>query len=384
MMILCVAEIRHGKLVSSIFELLTAAKAMGQPVAAAVVGGAAASAAADTLKGRGFEKVYVASHASLDGQSDEAYAHALKAIVAQAKPETVLLPASAQWRAVAPRLAVLLGTGLASDVIEATAGADKKVQVVRAAFGGNVLSKIAVKGSPAIVTVRPMSYTRTDASGSGAVENVAIAPAGWKVKTRVTGFAPEAATEVDLAAAEKVVSGGRGLGNPQGFELIRKLAQTLGAAVGASRATVDAGWIPYRHQVGLTGRTVRPRLYVACGISGQIQHLAGMSASDVIVAINTDKDCPMMKLANFAVHGDLNEIIPAIVAEVHKLRGEAPAMAGAKKAYCRASFSRNSAASAAAMPARASAVRMWRASCSARSRATPPTGRSTRSTSSST
>ena len=176
-----------------------------------------------------------------------------------------------------------------------------------------------------------MSYPRADASGSAAVESVAVDPAAWKVRTRVTGFAPEAATEIDLAAAEKVVSGGRGLGNPQGFELIRKLAQALGAAVGASRATVDAGWIPYRNQVGLTGRTVRPRLYIACGISGQIQHLAGMSSSDVIVAINTDKDCPMMKLANLAVPGDLYEIIPAIIAEIQKVRGEAPAIAAGAK-----------------------------------------------------
>ncbi|MBI4348868.1 MAG: electron transfer flavoprotein subunit alpha/FixB family protein [Elusimicrobia bacterium] len=328
-MILCVAEIRHGKLVNTAFELLTAAKALGQPVAAAVVGGAATAAAADTLKARGFEKVFVASHAGLEGQADEAYAHATAAIVAQAKPQVVLLPASGQWRAVAPRLAVLLGTGLASDVVEVS-GTAEQVQVTRSTYGGNMLVKLAVKGSPALVTVRPMAYSRTEASGAGAVENVAVDPAAWKVRTRVTEFAPEATTEVDLAAAEKVVSGGRGLGNPQGFELIRKLAHTLGAAVGASRATVDAGWIPYRHQVGLTGRTVRPRLYIACGISGQIQHLAGMSASDVIVAINTDKDCPMMKLANLAVHGDLYEVLPAIIAEVQKIRGEAPAMAGAK------------------------------------------------------
>lgn len=333
-MILCVAEIRHGKLVNTVFELLTAAKpigqALGQPVAAAVVGGPAAAQAADTLKARGFDKVFVAQHPSLEGQVDEAYAHALKAIVGLAKATAVLMPASAQWRSIAPRLAVLLGTGLASDVIEAGVDGSKQVVVTRPTYGGNMMFKIAVKGSPALITVRPMSYPRAEASGSGVVETVAVDPAGWRVRSRFSGFAPEAATEVDLAAAEKVVSGGRGLGNPQGFDLIRKLARTLGAAVGASRATVDAGWIPYRHQVGLTGRTVRPRLYVACGISGQIQHLAGMSSSDVIVAINTDKDCPMMRLANLAVHGDLYELIPAIIAEVQKMRGETPAMAGAK------------------------------------------------------
>ncbi|MCX5788002.1 MAG: electron transfer flavoprotein subunit alpha/FixB family protein, partial [Elusimicrobia bacterium] len=196
-----------------------------------------------------------------------------------------------------------------------------QVVVTRPVFGGNLNLKLAVKGAPVLVTVRPMSYPRAEAAGAAAVETISVDPAAWKVRGRFSGFAAEQTAEIDIGAAEKIVSGGRGLGSPDKFKLIRELAQTLGAAVGASRATVDAGWIPYKHQVGLTGRTVRPRLYVACGISGQIQHLAGMSSSDVIVAINTDKDCPMMKLADFAVLGDLNEIVPALTAEVRKLRG---------------------------------------------------------------
>ena len=129
-------------------------------------------------------------------------------------------------------------------------------------------------------------------------------------------FSPEASNEIDVGAAEKIVSGGRGLGDAQGFELIYKLAAKLGAAVGASRAAVDSGWIPYKHQVGLTGRSVRPRLYIACGISGQIQHLAGMKSSDVIVAINTDPDCPMMKLSTYAVQGDYKKIVEALLKEL--------------------------------------------------------------------
>ena len=325
-MILCIAEVRHGKLVSTIFELLTAARAMGkalgQPVAAAVVGGPKASAAAAALKG--FDQVFVVQHQDLDAFVDDAHARALKALVDQKKPAQVLLPASTMGRSLAPRLAVLLGTGLASDVTEVGVEGGQVV-VTRAVFGGNLNLKLAVKGSPALVTVRPMSYPRADASGAAAVETISVDPAAWKVRERFGGFAEEQTAEVDIGAAEKIVSGGRGLGNPDKFKLIRDLAQALGAAVGASRATVDAGWIPYKHQVGLTGRTVRPRLYVACGISGQIQHLAGMSSSDVIVAINSDKDCPMMKLADFAVLGDLSEIVPAVTAEVRKLRGEAPA-----------------------------------------------------------
>lgn len=327
---LCVAELRHGKLVPTAFELLTAAKGLGGPAAAVVIGGAAAPAAAEALKGRGFDQVFVVSIPALEGFVEQAYALALKAVVDLKKPATVLLPSSVMGRALAARAAVLLGTGLASDVTEvAKSGSD--VVVTRPTYGGNLILKLAVKGTPALVSVRPMSYGRFEGTGSAAVEAVNVDASSWKVGARFAGFTPEATAEIDLGAAEKVVSGGRGLGNPQGFDLLRKLAQLLGAAVGASRAVVDAGWIPYRHQVGLTGRTVRPRLYVAAGISGQIQHLAGMSSSDVIVAINTDKDCPMMKLANLAVQGDLYEVIPALVAEIQKVRGETPAVpAGAK------------------------------------------------------
>ncbi|MBI4425882.1 MAG: electron transfer flavoprotein subunit alpha/FixB family protein, partial [Elusimicrobia bacterium] len=289
-----------------------------------------AAAAADALSQRGFDRVFLAASPALDALLDEAYARALQAIVDQSQAQTVLLPASTMGRSVAPRLGVLLGSGLASDVTELAADGEKRPVATKPRFGGNLLVKLAVKGKPAVLSVRPMAYPRAEAASAGTVVGVTVDPAAWGLKTRFASFASEESAEVDLGAAEKVVSGGRGLGGPEQFSLIRELARALGAGVGASRATVDAGWIPYKHQVGVTGRTVRPRLYVACGISGQIQHLGGMSASDVIVAINTDKDCPMMKLANFAVHGDLNELIPAIIAAIQKVRGEAPVPAGAK------------------------------------------------------
>ncbi len=334
-MILCIAEIRHGKLVPTVFELLTAgrklADALGSPLAAAVVGGpAAAQAAAEAVAARGAERVYVLAHASLEQFLEEAHALALKGLIEKEKPAQVLLSSSALGRSLAPRLAVSLRTGLASDVTEVAVGPDKHMRVTRPAYGGNLVTQLSLTGRPEMATLRPMAYPRLEASGKkGEIIPFAVDPSVFKFKSRFVSFAPEQTSEVDLSSAEKIVSGGRGLGNAQGFELIRKLAQALGAGVGASRATVDAGWIPYRHQVGLTGRTVRPRLYVACGISGQIQHLAGMSASDVIVAINTDPNCPMMKLANYAVQGDLYEIIPAIIAELARVRGDAPHPAGA-------------------------------------------------------
>ncbi len=154
-----------------------------------------------------------------------------------------------------------------------------------------------------------MSFPRAEA-GAAKAEIVSVAFDPGAAKTAFASFVPETSNEIDMGSAERVVSGGRGLGGAEGFKKVFELAHVLGAAVGASRAAVDAGWIPYKHQVGLTGRSVRPKLYVAVGISGQIQHLAGMSSSGTIVAINSDKDCPLMQIANVAVQGDLNELIP--------------------------------------------------------------------------
>jgi len=171
-----------------------------------------------------------------------------------------------------------------------------------------------------------MAFDRSPAGDQKAeIVNGTVDASSWTANTEFVSFSADENNEVDLGAAEKVVSGGRGLGKPENFELIRNLAKSLGAAVGASRAIVDAGWVPYKHQVGLTGRQVRPRLYVAAGISGQIQHLAGMKSSDVIVAINTDAECPMMKMATYAVKGDAILVLPALVGEINKARGNSVA-----------------------------------------------------------
>jgi electron transfer flavoprotein alpha subunit len=319
-----VAEARKGKLRPTAYELVTAAKALavqrGESVSAYVVGADAAAAEALSVLG-------VSKAVALDGLPelvDDAVAAALASLAKAGKPRTILLPSSVFGRSVAPRLAVLLGSGLASDATALELDAEKRLVVRRPGFGGNVTMKVLVKSpaGPELATVRPLSYPRAGTNGSkGAVEAAKADVAAAGGKTAFVSYAPDTSGELDLGAADKIVAGGRGLGTPEGFAVIRDLAHALGAAVGASRAAVDSGWIPYKHQVGITGRSVRPKLYVACGISGQIQHMGGMKSSDVIVAINSDPDCPMMKAANFAVQGDLYKVIPAIIEEIKKARG---------------------------------------------------------------
>lgn len=324
----CVAELRHGELVPTIYELLNAGKALasalGEPLRAVVLGAEdKARAAAEAVAGHGPDKVYVLGHPLLQPCLEDAYARALKDLIGREKPGKILLPASTLGRSLAARLCVLCEGGLVGDATELSVGQDRRLLAVRPCYAGNLLVSVALRRGPEIATLRPMAYARIGPqAGRGEIVRVPVDPSSWPRKARLLSSALEAGKELDLSSTEKIVSGGRGLGSPRGFDLIRDLARALGAAVGASRATVDAGWISYQHQVGLTGRTVRPRLYVACGISGQIQHLAGMSSSDVIVAINTDPDCPMMQMATYALQGDLHQVIPAIIAEIKRQRGE--------------------------------------------------------------
>ncbi|MBI3299503.1 MAG: electron transfer flavoprotein subunit alpha/FixB family protein [Elusimicrobia bacterium] len=318
-----VAETRRGKLLPTAFELVTAAKSIasqrGETVTAVVLG---AAEGAEGLASAGAAKVLLLE--GLGEFADDACAAAIAAAAKAGAPRTILLSSGVFGRSVAPRLAVALNSGLGSDAVALELDAEKRLVVKRAAYAGNVTQKVLVKSQsgPELATVRPMAYPRSAVNGShGTVEKVQGDVSAAKGRTRYASFAADASPELDIGAAEKIVSGGRGLGDPKGFELIRALAQAMGAAVGASRAAVDSGWIPYKHQVGITGRSVRPRLYMACGISGQIQHMGGMKSSDVIVAINTDADCPMMKAANYAVQGDLYKVIPALIDAIKQARG---------------------------------------------------------------
>ena len=319
--ILVVAVSQRGALPPATYELVSAgrklADALKQPLAAVVISEKAAALASD-LAGRGLDKVYVLENPAFAGFAEDTFAKAVASVAQKEGSAKVLLASNVAGRALAARLAVLLKAGLATDVSDIAA--DGKVS--RPYYAGNLVAEVVVKTPVAVLTLAPMSFPRAE-PGASKAEIVPVSFDPGAAKTAFASYQPETSNEIDMGSAERVVSGGRGLGGAEGFKKIFELAHALGAAVGASRAAVDSGWIPYKHQVGLTGRSVRPKLYVAVGISGQIQHLAGMSSSGTIVAINTDKDCPLMQIANIAVQGDLNELLPLIVEEVKRRRGAA-------------------------------------------------------------
>ncbi len=237
------------------------------------------------------------------------------------KPEVFLLGASARGRDLAGSVATLLYTGLTADCTGLEIDPETRLlRQTRPAFGGNIMATILTPNHrPQMATVRHRVFEmpRPDPARQGQIVPVQVRLAEEEIATKVIDFLLEG-EDVNLADARVIVAGGRGVGGPDGFKPLRELAQVLGGAVGASRAAVDAGWIPYVHQVGQTGRTVRPDLYIACGISGAIQHRAGMSTSRVIVAINKDPEAPIFDLATYGLVGDLFEIVPALTEQFRK------------------------------------------------------------------
>jgi electron transfer flavoprotein alpha subunit len=323
--ILVVAIAQRASLPPATFELITAgrklADALKEPLCAVVLGDKVAPLAAD-LASRGVDKVFALESPALSGFTEEAFAKAAAQVAAKEGFAKILLASNVAGRALAARLSVALKAGLATDVADLSADGT----VSRSYFSGNLLASVSFKTPVNVISMAPMAFPRAE-PGATKAEILSVAFEAGALKTAFASFIAETSNEIDMGSAEKIVSGGRGLGGPDGFKKVYELAHALGAAVGASRAAVDSGWIPYPHQVGLTGRSVRPKLYVAVGISGQIQHLAGMSSSGTIVAINTDKDCPLMQMANISVQGDYGEILPLIVAEVKKRKGSSPVAA---------------------------------------------------------
>lgn len=323
--VLVVALPQRAVLPAETYELLTAGRALAEsaqePLYAAVIGGKAAQHAQDLIA-HGADKVFVIENPALENFTDELYTKAVADLAEKEKIEKILIPASVSGRSLAARLSVRLRAGLAAEVSEVKLNGTG-LKAKRSQYSGNIISEVEFKSPVRILTVQAMVFPRAEKQNgrSGETVSVAFSPDAPS-RIEFLSYQPEEANEVDLGTAERIVSGGRGLGNSEGFKLIRELAHTLGAAVGASRAVVDSGWIAYRHQVGLTGRAVHPKLYVACGISGQIQHIAGMSTAGTIVAINTDPDCPMMQIASVSVANDLHEIIPLIIAEIKKRKGD--------------------------------------------------------------
>jgi len=323
--VLAVLEQRDGVVRKVSHEVVTGARrladALGGSVDALLVA-AGAARGADLLGGFGADKVITLIHAAFGSYAPEGYARVIAERVqtAAGRYGAVVFAASATGKDLAPRVAARLGRPLAQDVTDVGAESGA-VTVVRPVYAGKALLQLKIVGSPALLSLRPNVFTPVQRPKAGAQESVAgNGPAGRVVVKQIK--AADAGT-LDVAEAPIIVSGGRGLKEPANFKVLEQLAAAFGgrAAVGASRAVVDAGWRPHADQVGQTGKTVSPTLYVAVGISGAIQHLAGMRTSKVIVAINKDKDAPIFKVADYGIVGDLFEIVPKLAEEIRKLHG---------------------------------------------------------------
>jgi electron transfer flavoprotein alpha subunit len=306
----------EGEIKKSTFELLTAARALGEPAAVVVGGPGTATKLADGLREYGAEKIYVAETDSAEFLAPEV--GVLAALVERVDPVAVLIATSADGKEIAGRLAVRTGSGWLNDVV-AIDGDGAEISTEHSVFGGawTVQSK-ANTGHP-VVTVRPGSVEPEPAAGAGVEETVDV-PAAGRSATVVSREPVTTGERPDLGEASVVVSGGRGVGSADQFTVVEALADSLGAAVGASRAAVDSGYYPHQFQVGQTGKTVSPQLYIALGISGAIQHRAGMQTSKTIVAVNKDPDAPIFEIADFGVVGDLFTIAPQLQEEVARRR----------------------------------------------------------------
>ncbi len=324
MKIISFAEQREGTFKKSAFEVVKAARTLADQLGGeciAVVVGSGVEAIATDLGGFGATKVLVVDEPRLAYYSTTAYATILAEIAKRKNASIVLLPASLMGKDLAPRVAVKLGAGLAADCISLKVEYGEIV-ATRPVYAGKTLVDVKVKSAVKMFTLRPNVFTAGSSNGAKAsVEKVTIeltdADFASVVKQVVVASGRPDVTEADI-----IVSGGRGLKGPENFKLVEGLADVLGAAVGASRAVVDAGWRPHDEQVGQTGKTVSPSLYIACGISGAVQHLAGMSSSKYIVAINKDKDAPIFQFADYGIVGDVFEILPALTQELKKLLGK--------------------------------------------------------------
>jgi electron transfer flavoprotein alpha subunit len=314
-------EQRDGAIRSVSREALGAASRLAHASGGEVVGvcAAASDPPLASLGDAGADRVLLARHDDWKRYEPSGYAAAVVAATEQVKPDLVLFSASAMGKDLAPRVAARLGVGLASDVTGLASDSGRLI-ASRPVYAGKAIQRIAFAKAPALASLRPKVFAPVTGAGrAGTVEPLELAVDANARRARVVEVAASAAGKVDLTEAEVIVSGGRGLKGPENFKLLEELAESLGATVGASRAVVDAGWRPHADQVGQTGKTVSPKLYIAVGISGAIQHLAGMSSSRCIVAINRDPDAPIFKVADYGLVGDLFEVVPALTEAVRKL-----------------------------------------------------------------
>ncbi len=317
------AEYRNGRIAPVTYELLGAGRKLADkknvPLSAVLLIENAGDIPAE-LVSYGADKVYVCEDPAFAQFTDDVYGNALEDIAKKYKPEVILAGATAIGRSFIPRVATTLRTGLTADCTQLEINdEDGALLQTRPAFGGNIMATIASSNTrPQMATVRPlvMKALQADKSRGGEVISCTVAPDRLTSKVRVRKFVALEGDQVNLNEADVVVAGGRGLENEKGFQLVADLAESLGGAVAASRAAVDSGWVPYPHQVGQTGKTVSSKVYIACGISGAIQHLVGMQSSDTIIAINRDPEAPIFNVATYGVVGDVFEILPKLIQEI--------------------------------------------------------------------
>jgi electron transfer flavoprotein alpha subunit len=315
-----VAEQKGGKIQSVTYELLGAGRSLADQreveLAAVLIGDGLEQAAASLIE-RGADKVYLASAPALAEFLDEPYSRILARLIREKKPEIVLTGATAIGRSLIPRVAAEIYTGLTADCTGLAIDAERGLLLqTRPAFGGNIMATIVCENyRPQMSTVRHkvMKEAAADPARKGETVAVEVTQEDCLSRTRFLEMVEELGYAVNIAEADIIVSGGRGMKGPENYALLQELAGLLGGAVGASRAAVDSGWIPYSHQVGQTGKTVQPQLYIACGISGAIQHLVGMQSAETIVAINRDPAAPIFTVADYGLVGDLFEIVPALI-----------------------------------------------------------------------
>ena len=325
-----IAEIKDGRFKKSTFELLSEGKKLaektGKGIDAIIIGKGMADAAAE-LGQYGASNVYVCEHDLLDDYSPEAYAKVVADLAKEHGPSILLGAATAMGRDFLPRLAARLGTGIASDCIELDIDDKGLLVATRPIYGGKLIIKVQIpEARPQMASLRPnvAEVSAPDAEKSAEVVNVAVSLGADDVKARIKEIVKGVSERVDLTEAGIIVAGGRAMKDADNFKILWELADGLGegATVGASRAAVDSGYATHDMQVGQTGKVVNPNLYVACGISGAIQHLAGMRTSKVIVAVNKDPDAPIFQKADYGIVGDLFKVVPLLTEEIKKLKAQ--------------------------------------------------------------
>jgi electron transfer flavoprotein alpha subunit len=317
--ILVVVDHAEGAVKKPTYEMLTLAARLGEPSAVFIGPKAQGGEVADAVKKYGAHRFYVVDDEDLRGYLVAPKAEALQHLMDKTSPGAVLIASSAEGNEIAGRLAIKTASGLITDAVDLAAG-DAGPVTTQSVFAGNYTVTAKVTHGTPIITVKPNSAAPVEADGAGEVEEVSVSISDVAKGAQIVSSQPRRETgRPELTEAAIVVSGGRGTGGR--FEPVEELADALGAAVGASRAAVDSGWKPHSYQIGQTGKTVSPQLYVAAGISGAIQHRAGMQTSKTIVAVNKDQEAPIFELVDFGVVGDLHTVLPAVTQEVKQRKG---------------------------------------------------------------